>query len=119
MNERLDRVERILDHMAARQQYHDEALERMDGAIVRMSASIEKLANRQSDFESVMEELASGQRQLITAQVIMSDKISELTSKTSILDEKMAQLADAQKHTDERLSALINIVMKSQQPPTM
>jgi uncharacterized protein (DUF2336 family) len=32
-SERLDRVERILDDMAARQRYHDEAFDRMDAEI--------------------------------------------------------------------------------------
>jgi len=42
MNDRLDRIEKILEEMAARQQYHDEAFDRTDEAI---KANNEQIAN--------------------------------------------------------------------------
>ena len=38
--ERLDRIENILEQMAARQQYHDEALERHDEQIRDLIAAV-------------------------------------------------------------------------------
>jgi len=38
--ERLDRIENILEQMAARQQYHDEALERHDEQIRNLIAAV-------------------------------------------------------------------------------
>jgi phage shock protein A len=40
-SDRLDRVEKIIADMAARQQYHDEAFERQDAAIRDLRAAIE------------------------------------------------------------------------------
>jgi hypothetical protein len=40
-NDRLNRVEKILEGMAARQQYHDEAFERQDAAIRELRTAIE------------------------------------------------------------------------------
>jgi len=42
-------------------------------------------------------------KQLLTAQVLLTDRMDQLTV-------KMAQLVDAQRHTDDRLSALIGVV---------
>jgi hypothetical protein len=39
-NDRLDRVERILEEMAVRQQYHDEAFERFDVEMRELKAVI-------------------------------------------------------------------------------
>jgi hypothetical protein len=51
-NDRLDRIEKILeqtakrqDEMAARQQYHDEAFERQDAESKRLQEQIDKLTN--------------------------------------------------------------------------
>lgn len=38
---RLDRIERILEEMAVRQQYHDEAFERQDGELKRLRELVE------------------------------------------------------------------------------
>jgi len=42
-NDRLDRVEKILEEMAARQQYHDEAFDRQDTAIRELRDAVSKL----------------------------------------------------------------------------
>ena len=43
-SERLDRIERILEEMAARQQYHDEAFERHDANMKRIEEAVLALA---------------------------------------------------------------------------
>ena len=40
-NDRLDRIEKILEEMAARQQYHDEAFDRQDAAIGELKTAIQ------------------------------------------------------------------------------
>ncbi len=42
-SDRLDRVERILEEMAARQQYHDEAFERFDAESKEFHARMTRL----------------------------------------------------------------------------
>ena len=52
-------------------------------------------------------------KQLLTAQVVLTDRVDKLTV-------SVATLAEAQKHTDERLNALISIVdglIRKQPPP--
>jgi hypothetical protein len=47
---------------------------------------------------------------LLTAQVVLTDRVDKLAVSTSELAVTMRELAVSQKHTDERLNALIHVV---------
>lgn len=80
----------------------EERFARIEATLDTLSTVTLQQAERMSELELAMEKLASSQRQLLTAQVIMTEKVGDL--------------ADAQKRTDERINILIDVVMK-QQPP--
>ncbi|HUA85942.1 MAG TPA: cell division protein ZapB [Bryobacteraceae bacterium] len=90
----------------------------------RIERMIEVLTNAHIDFEQE-------HRQLLTAQVVLTDRVDRLTERVDRLTERVDRLAEkvdrlaekvdrlasqvselvaAQKHTDERLNALITIV---------
>jgi chromosome segregation ATPase len=67
-------------------------------------------------------------RQLLTSQVLLTDRMDKLTDRMDKLTESQArtdkmiqELTEAQKHTEERLNALITvvdgIVRRGTQPP--
>ena len=49
-------------------------------------------------------------KQLLTAQVVLTDRLDKLTGRVDKLAQTMESLAESQKATDERLGALIGIV---------
>ena len=49
-------------------------------------------------------------KQLLTAQVVLTDRVDKLVIRMDRLTQTMTELAEAQKHTDERLNALIVVV---------
>jgi peptidoglycan hydrolase CwlO-like protein len=74
--------------------------------------------------ESTLNQLANSQRHLLTAQVLMNDRMDraeriiqktaetllELADSQKRLDVKLEALVDSQKHTDSKLEALTDIV---------
>ena len=75
---------------------HSDRLNRIEGII-------EAIATSQAD-------LVQSQRQLLTAQVILTDNVDKLGNRVDDLASVMARLAETQKHTDERMNALIATV---------
>ena len=79
---------------------------------------------RFDQVESTLNQLANSQRHLLTAQVLMNDRLSRteviveglaqrldtLAATVQRLAEKVEALADGQKHTDDRLDLLADIV---------
>jgi hypothetical protein len=79
---------------------------------------------RFADVHSTLNHLAASQRHLLTAQVILNDRMDRaeaaieklaeydvrLTAKLETLAGKVEDLADGQKHTDAKLDALADIV---------
>jgi len=73
---------------------------------------------------SLIEQLANSQRHLLTAQVLMNDRLDrteralqktaetmlELADSHKRIDAKLEALVDSQKHTDSKLDALADIV---------
>ena len=49
-------------------------------------------------------------RQLLTAQVVLTDRVDKLAITVQELAEKQKELTDSEKHTDDRLNALIHVV---------
>jgi hypothetical protein len=49
-------------------------------------------------------------RQLLTAQVLLTDSLDKLTVRVDKLAITAQELAESQKHTDDRLNALIHVV---------
>jgi len=49
-------------------------------------------------------------RQLLTAQVLLTDSLDKLTIRVDKLAVTVQELTESQKHTDDRLSALIHVV---------
>ena len=60
--------------------------------------------------ETVLNQLANSQRHLLTAQVLMNDRMDRAETAIQKLAETMQALADSQKHTDEKLAALTDKV---------
>ena len=65
---------------------------------------------RFDQVESTLEHLANSQRHLLTAQVLMNDRMDRAEAAIQKVAESMVALADSQKHTDEKLAALTDIV---------
>lgn len=49
-------------------------------------------------------------RQLLTAQVVLTDRVDRLAITVQELAERQKELTESQKHTDDRLNALIHVV---------
>lgn len=76
----------------------------------RIEGLIEVLVNAHIDF-------AQEHRQLLTAQVVLTDRIDRLaqevdrlTGRVDKIASQLSEVVEAQKHTDERLNALISTV---------
>lgn len=57
-------------------------------------------------IENVLEFLANGQKQLLTAQVLMTDQVGKIAKAQVQLTDAQAQLAEAQAHSAEALAQL-------------
>jgi|SRR5579859_4857399 len=49
-------------------------------------------------------------RQLLTAQVLLTDRLDKLTVRVDKLAVTVQELTESQRHTDDRLNALIHVV---------
>lgn len=49
-------------------------------------------------------------KQLLTAQVVLTNRLDKLTERVDQLTERVDMLAELGRHTDQRLNALITIV---------
>lgn len=79
---------------------------------------------RFEEVQSILNQLTNSQRHLLTAQVLMNDRLSraeklieqlaeqgvQTNQRLDRLTDKVASLADGQKHTDAKLDALSDIV---------
>ena len=89
-----------------------------------MNVSGDANDERFDQVESVLNQLSNSQRHLLTAQVLMNDRLSKtesilqrvaenlekLTVKVDKLAEQMQIQADGQKHSDARIDALADMV---------
>ncbi|MGA2882336.1 MAG: hypothetical protein ABSG13_25565 [Bryobacteraceae bacterium] len=74
---------------------------------------------RFNQVESTLNQLANSQRHLLTAQVLMNDRmdraevaLQKVAEQSVKLTETMQALAESQKHTDAKLDALSDIVRR-------
>jgi len=67
----------------------------------RLEAVVEALVNRHVEFEQEL-------RQLLTAQVVLTDRLDRLTSRVDRIAEKVDRIAESQLETNEKLNALIS-----------
>ena len=67
---------------------------------------------RFDQVESTLNQLANSRRHLLTAQVLMNDRMDRAETAIQKLAETMLALADSHKHTGEKLAALTDIVRK-------
>jgi peptidoglycan hydrolase CwlO-like protein len=74
---------------------------------------------RFAQVESILNQLSNSQRHLLTAQVLMNERLDRTETALQRLAESMLSLADSQKRTDEKLAgvadkldALTDIVRK-------
>lgn len=65
---------------------------------------------RFDQVESTLNQLANSQRHLLTAQVLMNDRMDRAETAIQKLAETMLALADSQKRTDEKLFGLADKV---------
>lgn len=77
----------------------------------QFSADIQQLKELHKEAEKRMTKLEDICLRLGNALVNLADRAVETTTARTSLDTKMAALAESQAHTDQRLSALIDIVM--------
>ena len=61
---------------------------------------------RFDQVESTLIHLANSQRHLLTAQVLINDRMDRAEAAIQKLAETMVALADSQKHTDEKLAGV-------------
>lgn len=73
-----------------------------------------EFGRRLTRLEDFVEVLAEGQKQLLTAQIVLTDRLDKLT-------ERVDRIAEAQVHTDERLNVLIKMMDEwvRRQPPSI
>jgi hypothetical protein len=67
---------------------------------------------RFDQVESTLEQLANSQRHLLTAQVLMNDRMERAEKAIQKTSETMLALAESQKHTDEKLAMLTDIIRR-------
>jgi hypothetical protein len=60
--------------------------------------------------ESILNQLSNSFRHLLTAQVLMNDRLDRAETAIQKTAETMKELAEQQKHTDSNLAALTDIV---------
>jgi len=77
----------------------------------QFSADIQQLKELHKEAEKRMTKLEDICLKLGNALVNLADRAVETATAQTSLDTKMAALAESQAHTDQRLSALIDIVM--------
>ncbi len=61
---------------------------------------------RFNQVELTLSHLANSQRHLLTAQVLINDRMDRAEAAIQKLAETMVALADSQKHTDEKLAGV-------------
>lgn len=69
----------------------------------RLEGLVEVLMNGHIEFEAE-------HKRLLTAQVVLTDRIDRVTQRLDRLTEQVSELREAQKSTDERMNALITVV---------
>lgn len=67
---------------------------------------------RFDQVDSTLNQLSNSFRHLLTAQVLMNDRLDRAETALQKAAETLLALADSQKHTDEKLAALTDIVRK-------
>jgi len=94
---------------------NDDHLQRQIDFIVnnqaQFSADIQQLKELHKEAEKRMTKLEDVCLRLGNALVNLADRAVDTTAAQTSLDTKMAALAESQAHADQRLSALIDIVM--------
>ena len=85
-SQRLDRIERAIEHLVSVPANFEARLDRLLGA---QEAQQQQLGSLQQDHQ-----------QLLKAQVVLDDTVERLA-------EEQRRLAEAQRHSDERLNTLI------------
>ena len=63
-------------------------------------------AERFDQVESTLNQLANSQRHLLTAQVLMNDRMDRTETALRKAAETISALAEQQKHTDEKLAGV-------------
>ncbi len=61
---------------------------------------------RFNQMDSTLEHLANSQRHLLTAQVLMNDRMERAETAIQKASETILALAESQKHTDEKLAGV-------------
>lgn len=67
---------------------------------------------RFEEVHSILEQLSNSQRHLLTAQVLMNDRMDRAERAIEKLAETMVALAQSQKDTDEKLNTLTDIIRR-------
>jgi CII-binding regulator of phage lambda lysogenization HflD len=71
--------------------------------LTRLEEFVEVLANEHIQF-------AEEHKRLLTAQVVLTDRMDKLTDRMDKLTDRMDKLIQAQTHTEERMSVLIQMM---------
>lgn len=66
--------------------------------------------SRLDRIETILEALAQDHRVLVDEHMVFRQDLTQLLTAQVLLTDRMNQLTEAQRHTDERLNALITIV---------
>lgn len=69
--------------------------------------SLSRLDRIERAIESLADEFRGEHKRLLTAQIILVDRMGELMARMDLLAEATQELAEAQKGSEERLDALI------------
>jgi chaperonin cofactor prefoldin len=78
----------------------------------QFAADIQELKNLNKQAEKRMSQVEDVCLRLGSALVNLTDHVAEIAVAQTHLETKMADMATAQEHADQRLSALIDIVME-------
>jgi len=118
--ERVSRLEAVVEQLAEAQRELAEAQRRTEERVSRLEAVVEQLAEAQrelaeaqrrteervSRLEAVVEQLAEAQRELAEAQRRTEERVGRLEAVVEQLAEAQRELAEAQRRTEERMGEL-------------
>ena len=122
--DRLDRIERILENVAQRQDRAErESARRQEEHDRRHVELNEEFARRQAEHDRRQEEIDEEFRRLLTAQVLIADAQRRTDEKLAEVTEKLTEVTEKITEVGEKLNALIAVVdgvirKPPPQPPT-
>ena len=102
-----DEIQKVMEFIIKRQESFSEKMEQFSENMEQFSENMERFSDKLERMRELHEERLG---QLERAAVNLYNTVEGLGKTQNVLTVKMIELAEAQAHTDQRLSALIDII---------